>query len=54
MQIELQRDWKGYRTGRVLRMPAGAADVLLRRKIATAVGVDRTDEVRPRPKRRSK
>lgn len=57
MQIKMLRDWRGYRLGRILDMPAGQADLLERRGIAMPVGVERDDErpaARPRRNTRTK
>lgn len=37
MQVRFLRDWKAYRTGRVINPPDGMANVLLRRRIVEPV-----------------
>ena len=50
MHVKLLREWRGYRLGRILEMPAGQADMLERRGFAMPVGS--TAEPRTRQPRR--
>jgi len=52
MQVRLIRDWRGYRAGKVFEPQAGAAEILIRRKIAEAIEANEPDAPREAKKKR--